>query len=73
MNKIIVEYPDDCTEQDAVTYATGAFNPSQNDYKRIEEGYRQGVGFTFGDGREAYMYRNLQGHFVLNLKQKGGS
>ena len=70
MNKISIEYPDDCTEQEAITYASGCFNPHQLDYKRIDVGYRQGVGFTFGDGRDAYLYRTVQGSFVLNLRQK---
>lgn len=70
MNKITIEFPDDCTEQEAITYASGCFNQHQLDYKRIAEGFRQGVGFTFGDGRDGYLYRTMQGSFVLNLKQK---
>ena len=70
MNKITIEYPDDCTEKEAIEYASGCFNPHQLDYKRIVEGFRQGVGFTFCDGRDAYLYRTMQGSFVLNLKQK---
>lgn len=68
--KITIDYPSDCTEQEAITYASGCFNQHQNDYKRLECGYRQGVGFMFGDGREGYCYRTMQGDYVLNLKQK---
>lgn len=70
MGKIIIEYPDDCTESDAIAHASGAFNSRCNDYKALKEGYRQGVGFTFGDGRDAYMYKTMQGHYTLLLKQK---
>ena len=68
--KIIIEYPEDVTEQDALTYATGCFNPHQLDYKSVKEGYRQGVGFRFGDGRIAYFYRNFDSGYVLQVRQK---
>lgn len=70
MKRITIDFPEDCTEQDAITYASGCFNPSQLDYKSIKEGYRQGVGFTFCDGRDAYCYRTMQGTYVLQIKQK---
>ena len=69
--KITIDYPSDCTEQDAITYASGCFNPHQLDYKALDVGFRNGVGFSFGDGRDAYCYRTMQGNFVLQIKQKG--
>ena len=70
MKRIIVDYPDDCTEYEASLYATGCFNVHQNDYKSLKSGYAYGVGFTFGDGREGYCYRTQQGNYVLKLKAK---
>ena len=70
MKAITVEFPDECTELEAATYATGCFNPSQNDYKKLEKGYRQGVRFSFCDGRLAYLYRDMQGNYVLQIRQK---
>ena len=68
--KITIDYPFDCTEQEAIEYASGCFNPHQLDYKAIKVGYRQGVGFTFGDDRNAYCYRTMQGDYVLQIRQK---
>ena len=72
MRKIVIEYPDAVTEEEAVTYAIGCFNPHQHDYKSTQLGYRQGHGFTFGDGRNAYFYRDCQGNYILQLRQKEG-
>lgn len=69
--KITIDYPDDCTEQEAITYASGCFNSHQLDYKALNVGFRKGVGFSFRDGRDAYCYRTMQGDFVLHIKQKG--
>ena len=70
--KITIEYPDDCTEQDAISHAMGCFNPHCTDYKSLKVGFRQGVGLTFGDGRKGYCYRTMQGDYVLRLDRKGG-
>ena len=71
MNRIIIDFPDDCMELDAVAYATGCFTPSQNDYKRINEGYYNGVGLTFGDGRYGYLYKTVHGSWVLKVQERG--
>lgn len=68
--KITIEYPEDCSEQEAITYASGCFNPKQHDYKRLNVGFRQGVGFSFGDGRNAYCYRTMQGDYVLRIDKR---
>ena len=70
MNRIIIDYPDDCTEQMAIEYATGCFKPCQHDYKSRPEGYRNGTGLRFGDGRDGYFYRTSHGNFVLKLEEK---
>lgn len=69
MNRIIIDYPDDCTEQLAIEYATGCFNPHQNDYKSRPEGYRNGIGLLFGDDRHGYFYRTSHGNYVLKLEE----
>lgn len=68
--KITIEYNSDCTEQEAIEYASGCFNPHQLDYKSINVGFRQGVGFYFGDGRKGYCYRTVQGDYVLQIREK---
>ena len=70
MYRIIIDYPDDCTELDAVQHAIGCFTPCQNDYKRLLEGHSNGVGLHFGNGREGYFYRTSHGNYVLKLKEK---
>ena len=70
MKRIMIDYPDDCRESEAILYASGCFNPSQLDYKAIKEGYTNGVGFQFGDRRNGYFYRTLQGNYVLKLEPK---
>lgn len=70
MNRIIIDYPEDCTEQIAVEYLTGCFKPCQHDYKKVEEGYHNGYGLTFCDGREAYFYKTMHGNYVLKIAEK---
>jgi hypothetical protein len=70
MNRIIIDFPADCTEQEAAVYATGCFNQHQNDYKRLQEGYHNGTGFMFGDGRQGYCYKTIHGNYVLKLDEK---
>ena len=68
--KITIEFPNDCKEWEAITYASGCFNPCKLDFKKLDVGFRCGVGFTFGDGRDAYLYRTMQGDYVLQIKHK---
>ena len=70
MAEITIKYTEDCSESDALTYATGCFNQHQLDYKSLDVGYRQGVGFMFGDGRNGYLYRTVQGNYVLEVRER---
>ena len=70
MNRIIIDFPEDCTEQMAIEYAEGCFNPNQHDYKSLQDGYHNGHGFTFGDERQGYCYRTAHGNYVLKLYRK---
>lgn len=69
MKRIMIDYPDDCPEAEAILHASGCFNPSQLDYKSLEEGYHNGRYITFGNDRHAYFYRTLQGNYVLKLEE----
>ena len=70
MKRIIIDYPDDCTEQEAMMYATGCFNQHQNDYKSYKEGYYNGSALCFGDNRKGYLYKTNHGNYVLKLERK---
>lgn len=70
MNRIILDYPDDCPVQVAVQYLTGCFNPSQLDYRAVQPGYQHGTGLTFGDGRNGYFYRTANGNYVLRMEER---
>lgn len=70
MKEIRIIYPDDCTEQEAIEYATGCFTPCKNDYKRERElGKRNGVGLLFGDDRKGLFYLTKSG-YNLELKAR---
>ena len=68
--RIIIDYPEDCTESEAVTYASGCFNQKQHDYKAVQEGYANGYGFMFCDDRKGFFYKTCHGNYVLRLEPK---
>ena len=70
MKRITIEYPDDCPVADAIAYAKGCFNQTQNDYMSLQNGYGYGRGLCFGDGRYGYFYKTNIGNYVLKLQQK---
>lgn len=69
MKRIIIDYPDDCDEREAILHISGCFNPTQFDYKSLKEGYHYGTALTFGDDRHGFFYRTLQGNYVLKLEE----
>lgn len=68
MNRIVIEYPDDCPLQDALMYARGCFNQTQHDYRAVEKGFRKGHDLPFADGRHGYFYKDMQDGYILKLK-----
>lgn len=68
--RIIIDFPDDCSEQEAVQHISGCFNQTQLDYRRIQEGRENGTAILFGDGRDSYFYKT-KGSWVLKIFRRG--
>lgn len=70
MNSITIRYPEDCTEQEAVLYAEGCFNPKQHDYRKERQvGKQNCTVMTYRDDRVALFYRTKAG-YVLEIRER---
>ena len=68
--EIRIILPDDCSEQEAILYATGCFNQSQHDYKRSRQKRKKNCEvLVFGDDRTGLFYLTKSG-YNLELKAR---